>query len=421
MPYILLLSTVLGCAHVYLWRRLVRDTAMRGLARTLATALLCMLAPSVPGTFLLWLLYSRDAGGGVPVIAFSWLGVMFYLVLLLVAWDAVRIAAWLKARFTPRSPAPARSELAVRGAAASVSAPASPDGVAPGSATLQASATETRRVFVARSVAASACVAACGLSALGLRSALFELTTPEVPVGLQRFPRALDGYKLALLSDIHIGQTLDGRFLRSVVERTNHLRPDLIAIAGDLVDGSVAHLGSHVAELARLRARHGVYFVTGNHEYYSGAEQWIAFLRKLGIRVLMNERIALGDPGASFELAGVPDLFAGRSRGHIAPDANAATAGRDPERELVMLAHQPNYIRASAEVGVGLQLSGHTHGGQLYPFGAVALLGQPYLAGLHQHRDTGTQIYVSRGTGFIGPPMRVFAPAEITQLRLHSV
>jgi predicted MPP superfamily phosphohydrolase len=162
--------------------------------------------------------------------------------------------------------------------------------------------------------------------------------------------------------------------------------------------------------------------VTGNHEYYSGGLVWVDFLRELGLRVLMNERIALGDAsqhGAQFDLAGVPDHRALGASG-IGPDAHAATLGRDPERELVMLAHQPVQIAQTSRVGTGLQISGHTHGGQIFPFGAVALLAQPYHAGLYRHTPGGSQIYVSRGTGFWGPPMRVLAPAEISVIRLHS-
>jgi predicted MPP superfamily phosphohydrolase len=399
------LTVVLGSVHVYLWRRLVSDTRIHGIARPLSTVLIAFLAVSVPLTFMIWTAFSRDAGSLLGRVAFTWLGAMFYVLLVLVCWDAVRLVVWL-ARAKRVAPEP--------GAAPSLSAASG--------GPREAIERETRRVFLARSAATTALVAASGVSALGVRAALWDITTPQVSVGLSRFPRALDGYSIALLSDVHIGPTLDGRFLRGLVEQTNRMRPDLIAIAGDLVDGSVAYLGSQVAELARLRARHGIYFVTGNHEYYSGAMEWVGFLRSLGVQVLMNQRVRIGDSqpdGASFDLAGVPDRMAPARL--LRPDPAAAVVGRDPERELVMLAHQPAQIDASVAVGVGLQLSGHTHGGQLYPFGALTRLIQPYLAGLHHHPNTGTQIYVSRGTGFWGPPMRVLAPAEITTLHLHSV
>jgi predicted MPP superfamily phosphohydrolase len=236
---------------------------------------------------------------------------------------------------------------------------------------------------------------------------------------LSRLPQQLSGFRIAQLSDVHIGDILGQRFLRGVVEQTNRTKPDLIAITGDLVDGSVEELGPAVAELAKLKARHGVYFVTGNHEYYSGAESWIAFLRSLGIVVLENQRVSIGADGAGsrigFDLIGVPDHRAWP----VAPDMQAAALHRDVERELVVLAHQPVQVKDAIAINAGLQLSGHTHGGQMVPFNLLTSLVQPHIAGL-DHAGGNTQIYTSRGTGFWGPPMRVLAPAEITSLVLTS-
>jgi len=191
-------------------------------------------------------------------------------------------------------------------------------------------------------------------------------------------------------------------------------------ITGDLVDASVARLGPALAPLAKLDARCGVAFVTGNHEYYSGAREWVDFLRSRGIRVLLNQRIEIGDgdpAGATFDLAGIPDPGGARLGADHRPDVGRALAGRDPDRGLVLLAHQPRQIELAKGHGVGLQLSGHTHGGQLWPFGALVALTQPWIAGLHR-ADDGTAIYVSRGTGFWGPPMRVGNPAEIASIVL---
>ena len=397
--------------HLYLWRRLVRDLALPVWARRAATIALALLGASIPLAIGFALFVSRAGNPRLMALGFGWLGLVAYLTAMLVAWDVVR---WLHRRTGRPQPPAASPEL---------------DG-----------AREPRRVFIARAVAGSALVASGGIGALGVRSAVWDVTTPEIPVVLPRLPRALDGYSIALLTDVHIGPMLDGRFLRQLVERANRMRPDLIAIGGDLVDGSVREIGAQVAELRGLRARHGVYFVTGNHEYYSGARSWIAFLEQLGVKVLINQHVPIGDT-AQFDLAGVVDRGAGRY-GH-GPDALAATRGRDPDRELVMLAHQPIQIYDSARVGVGLQLSGHTHGGQLQPFGELARLRQPYIAGLHRHEPEpprsagdrlssegsrpsgaslpdGTQIYVSCGAGFWGPPMRVLAPAEISSIRLIS-
>jgi len=236
-----------------------------------------------------------------------------------------------------------------------------------------------------------------------------------VGVKLERLPPALSGLTIVQLTDVHIGPTIGRSFLEHVVERTNQAKPDAIVITADLADGSVAALRTHVEPLAKLRARHGVFFVTGNHEYYSGVEEWLDELARLGVRPLRNERVAIVDASASIDLAGVDDASA-HMPGHGA-DYARALGGAAPDRELVLLAHQPSQIVHAARAGVGLQLSGHTHGGQIWPFGALVRLNQPYVAGLHRH-DERTQIYVSRGTGYWGPPMRLFCPAEITKVVL---
>jgi uncharacterized protein len=407
MLILLLPCSIVALLHLYLWRRLIHDTRLLpGLSRAAALALALLLA-SIPTGFALWWFVARSAPQKLAIVAFFWLGLTCYLAASLLAFDALRSAWRIATRLYARLHTPPLS-------AAEATAPIAPEPESP---------REARRVFVARMVAGTALVASGGIGAFGVRSALWETAMPEIPVKLARLPRALDGYTIALLTDVHIGHLLDARFLRQLAELTNRARPDLIAIGGDLVDGRVEHIGAQVAELRRLRARDGVCFVTGNHEYYSGAGPWIDFLGKLGVRVLMNQRVSLGDAaasGAQFDLAGIPDHRASGLWNQLAPDARAATHGRDDARELVMLAHQPVQVAASAEVGAGLQLSGHTHGGQLYPFGAVALIHQPYLAGLHLHEPSGTQVYVSRGTGFWGPPLRVLAPAEIALIRLHA-
>ena len=216
------------------------------------------------------------------------------------------------------------------------------------------------------------------------------------------------------LTDIHVGPMIGNGFIRGLVDRTNALEPDIIAITGDLVDGSVADLAPHVAPLAELRARHGVYFCTGNHEYYSGADEWVAHLRSLGITVLENERVTIDHEGEPLAIAGVRDWTSGQfGEGH---DMAAALADKDPEVPALLLAHQPLHVDEAATHGVKLQLSGHTHGGQIFPFNYLVRLQQPYIAGLHDHQ--GTKLYVSSGTGYWGPPMRLAIPAEITHLEL---
>jgi predicted MPP superfamily phosphohydrolase len=273
-----------------------------------------------------------------------------------------------------------------------------------------------RRTFVSRVIAGTVSVLSLGLAGVGVASALGKVALARVRVPLRRLPLPMSGFRIVQVSDLHIGATLGGEWLARIVEEVNAADPDVVVITGDLVDGSVAQLRAEVAPLADLRARHGVYFVTGNHEYYSGVDAWLEELRRLGIRPLCNERVSIGDGDQSFDLAGVHDWGARRLRHRHQPDLARALEGRDPSRELVLLAHQPKQIHEAERLGVGLQLSGHTHGGQIFPWGLFVRLDQPYVAGLSQHGSA--HIYVSRGTGFWGPPMRVAAPPEISVLEL---
>jgi hypothetical protein len=261
-----------------------------------------------------------------------------------------------------------------------------------------------------RALAAGALVALA--SGIGLRGALRVPSVKRVELGLARWPRALDGFRIVQISDIHIGPILGRSFAAALVARVNALAPDLIAVTGDLVDGAVASVGGEVEPFAALRARHGVFFVPGNHDFYSGVGGWGERVRALGMRVLRNERVAIaGSEG--FDLAGVDD-HRGDWREGSTEDLGAALAQRDPLRAVVLLAHDPTTFVEASAAGVDLQLSGHTHGGQIWPFGALVRLTTPFVAG-HFTRGA-SQLYVSRGSGFWGPPMRLFAPSEITEL-----
>ncbi len=216
-----------------------------------------------------------------------------------------------------------------------------------------------------------------------------------------------------------LARDLDPALLESMTQEI--ALADAVARAGDLMDGSVRELGAIVGELGRLQARHGVFFVTGNHEYYSGVVPWLAELRRLGIRVLENERVRVGDAGASIDLAGVDDWRAASAEvGGYEGALASALAGRDPDRSLVLLQHQPRGVEEAVRSGVELQLSGHTHGGQIFPFNFLVAAAYPYVAGLYHHRegDRAGQVFVSRGTGFWGPPMRLGAPPEIAKIVL---
>jgi predicted MPP superfamily phosphohydrolase len=375
---------VLVGLHAYVWARLIRDTRLPQPWTSLATAALVALAAGFP---LMRLLARRiPAVRALSWPLYTWLGVLFLLFVLLLSTDIARAAVWAWSRLR----ASGRLEIDLG-----------------------------RRTLVARAFAGAVTAGAAALTVAAVRAATGPVAVRRVAVTLPRLPRRLDGLTVVQLTDLHVGPTIGRAFIESIVARTNALEPDVIAITGDLIDGTVAELTDAVAPLAALRARHGVYFVTGNHEYFSGATPWIAELTRLGVRCLRNERVSIGQGDASFDLAGVDDHSGARSGepGH-GEDLAKALADLDPAREVVLLAHQPRSVFAAARFGVGLQISGHTHGGQIWPFSYLVRLQQPFIAGLHRHRET--QIYVSRGTGYWGPPMRLGAPAEITQIVLQS-
>ncbi|MFI9635925.1 metallophosphoesterase [Nocardia sp. NPDC051929] len=270
-----------------------------------------------------------------------------------------------------------------------------------------------RRVFVARVMGGAAVAAAATTVGIGAHDVLDGPSVKRVAVPLAKLPRRADGFRIAVVSDVHLGPTLGRGFAERVVRTVNDTRPDLIAVVGDLVDGSVEHLRSAVEPLAGLRARHGAFFVTGNHEYFSGAEQWVEHVQELGMHLLANARTEL--PG--FDLAGVNDVQGERTG--QGPDFGKALGDRDRTRTAVLLAHQPVLIEDAVAHGVDLQLSGHTHGGQLWPGNYLAGLANPTVAGLERYGDT--QLYVTRGAGAWGPPVRVGAPSDITVVELVSL
>jgi hypothetical protein len=377
--FLALASAFLVGMHVYLARRLVLDPGLPEPWRTIALAAIALLG----ATLVLQPIGERKLRRPLARLlawpASLWMGFAFLLLVQLLASDAL---------------------FALAGAAAS----AAPGGEA------AASASGARAALVA----AVALVA----GALGLRTALAPPALRRVEIGLARWPRELDGFRIAQLSDLHIGPILGRGFAQEVVRRVNALAPDLVAITGDLVDGDARLLAREVAPFAGLRARHGVWFVTGNHDHYSGARAWCGVVSELGIRVLRNERVEIRSRGAAFDLVGVDDHRGDVFGAEGGEDLGRALAGRDPARPAILLAHDPSTFRRASGLGIDLQLSGHTHGGQIWPFAWFVRLAVPFVAGLY--RRAGATLYVSRGTGFWGPPMRLRAPAEIGEIVLRS-
>jgi predicted MPP superfamily phosphohydrolase len=239
----------------------------------------------------------------------------------------------------------------------------------------------------------------------------------QIKIPVAGLPTALHGFSIAQISDVHVGATIKRGFVESIVRRVNGLNADLIAVTGDLVDGSVQRLAPHTAPLAGLTARHGAFFVTGNHEYYSGERAWTAEIRRLGLTVLKNEHVVLNHDGASLVLAGVTDYSAHHFDPSQRSDPAAALLGAPADAGArVLLAHQPSSAAAAAVAGYDVQLSGHTHGGQFWPWNLFIHFFQPFTGGLHRLQKM--WVYVSRGTGYWGPPNRFGVPSEITHIRL---
>jgi len=375
---------VLVGLHYYLWRRLVRDTTVKhGWPRRIGT----VLTVAMPVQLVAIAVLTHDGRLSPLGWGYLWIALMFYLLIALALLEIPRFLLHRRARTLPSAPV-----------TDSPSAAAGPD---PG-----------RRLVLARGVAIMAGLTATGVTGYGVTSALGPPRLRRLQIPLATLPRAMDGFRVAVVSDIHLGPLAGRAHTTRIVDMINTLDADLVAIVGDLVDGSVAALGPAAAPLRQLKSRYGTYFVNGNHETFSGVQEWMAELPELGVRVLRNELVRCD----GLQIAGVNDpSAAGQGLG---PDFTAALTGRDPQRPVVLLAHQPILAPEAARHGVDLQLSGHTHGGQLAPFNLLVALQQPVVSGLG--RVDGMPVFVTNGAGFWGPPARVGAPPEIVLIQLRS-
>ncbi|MEW6411934.1 MAG: metallophosphoesterase [Candidatus Zixiibacteriota bacterium] len=269
-----------------------------------------------------------------------------------------------------------------------------------------------RRALVMNSVNAGLLAVTGGLMAYGMYEALRKPAIVELTIPIKNLPKDLEGLRIVQITDIHVSQTIRRPFVQYVVETVNSLKPDLVALTGDLVDGSVEQLGHDTAPLADLKAPHGMFFITGNHEYYSGVEQWVEETARLGFTVLLNEHRIVQRGEGQLILAGVTDYSGGQfSPSHLS-DPHKAITGAPVNLPRILLAHQPKSIFESSKAGYDYVISGHTHGGQYEPYHFLTRMSQPYLSGLHDFN--GTRIYVSRGTGYWGPQIRIGARSEIT-------
>nr|WP_306204838.1 metallophosphoesterase [Actinoplanes sp. RD1] len=458
-----LIIVVIGLIHFYLWKRLVKDTFRGRRARLIGGVITVVLAVLVPATLI------GVRGGHVKWLAwpgYLWLALMFYLLVVLAVVELPRLAValWLRARerrgentakATTSNPAaeattsgPATEAITATPAtepakATTAAAPATEPAAATTTATTTASAaTEVaaatsattmaaggaggkaqeagdggrpgveRRLVLARGAAIFAGLTAAGITGYGVKTALGGPRLDRVRMPIAKLPASMDGTRLAVVSDIHLGPLTGVRHTERIVAAINSVDADIVCVVGDLVDGSVAELGRFAEPLRGIQSRRGAYFVTGNHEYYSGYQEWVDEVARLGMRPLRNERIELD----GLDLAGVNDLN-GADQGD-APDFERALGDRDPARPVVLMAHQPLAAKDAAPYGVDLQLSGHTHGGQMAPFNLLVPLQQPVTSGFGE--VDGVPVYVTNGAGFWGPPVRVGAPPQVSVIELRS-
>ncbi len=377
-------TLIIASIHYYLWLRLVRDTGLSGNYRDIATYLLIALAVSFPTGVIVSRLMDYKYSFPILWLLYLWLGMMMLLFFALLFTDVSRliytalVKLWSSNKALTFDP--------------------------------------QRREFFTQSIAFGAFLVALGVSGFGVKRYYEKARVKRVNIALVGLPEIFKGFRIVQISDLHIGQLMTAPKLKEIVDQVNELKPDLIAITGDLADGSVKQLIGEVDCLRHLSAEQGVYFVTGNHEYYNGADEWIHAIAQMGIKVLNNEnqKISLGNE--FFYLAGVADHEAARFRPDQAADFKQAFSGLAQDKKKILLAHQPIAVQEASQYGADLVLSGHTHGGQIWPFTYLVYLQQPYLKGLYRYKDT--QVYVNQGTGCWGPPMRVGSYNEITEIVL---
>ncbi|MCI5165213.1 MAG: metallophosphoesterase [Candidatus Electrothrix sp. GM3_4] len=374
---------VLAFMHYYFWRRMVKNPGFSRPVQRFGTVAVITLFLLLPISHALAKQFSFQQLSPLLWFAYLWLGILMLFFFFFLFTDSLKILY-----HTSRYIFPSRLDH--------------PD--------------LSRRRFLARTLASSASVLVFGVSAFGVKKCLDPPTVNRLPVKMSELPPGFKGFSIVQISDIHIGAMSMRAELVEIVAIVNNLQPDLIAITGDLVDGNADELAGELAPLAELKAQHGVFFVTGNHEYYSGVEKWLPEIKQLGITVLNNTRTEIHRGNDAFILAGVTDHQAGRFGKEYAPNFEKALGGIAKTSTVILLAHQPRAVEEAARYGIDLVLSGHTHGGQIWPFNYLTPLQQPYIKGFYRHNKT--QLYVNQGTGYWGPPMRVGTYKEISEFIL---
>ena len=376
-------TLVVTSVHYYLWARMIKDTAMSSPFRNIGTYSLIIFAVSFPIALAVSRLVSFRYSYVLLWISYLWLGIMMLLFFSFLFTDLVKILFYISSKF---------------------------------SNTIDEMTNPERRKFISRSIASGISVMVFAATGLGVKKYYEAVVVKKIKILLTGLPEVFQGFKIVQISDLHIGQMMTGLMLEKIVDKVNSLKPDLIAITGDLVDGSINKLLNELVSLKNLKAEHGIYFVTGNHEYYSGVESWTSAIENMGIKVLNNESIMIKQDSDFFYLSGVTDHEAKNFGKKYAADFNKTFSGLQKDKKKILLAHQPIAVKEASEYETDLVLSGHTHGGQIWPFNYLVYLQQPYLKGSYQYRNT--KLYVNQGTGCWGPPMRLGSFNEITEITL---
>jgi hypothetical protein len=371
-----LVTTIYSAAHYYLYTWFVRLGEPPKRVRRIMGVVFLFLVASFPASRILsW----RDFNSFtylLMLVSSVWMGLVLYLFILALISDIPLIFARilrLKAHRSDRAPLRAK------------------------------------RLLLAGILLAAAVITGYSLYEAG------DIGISKLDIPLAELPRELDGFTIAQISDFHFGVLNGTAKLEKVVAMTNSLNADLVFITGDLVDESVAHMEDMAGPLRKLRGRAGTYAITGNHDYYAGVKRATAILEEAGITVLRNDLRVL--PGG-LQILGIDDPTGMRRMGEKGEDFISLIAKIDPSQPSILLYHQPIQFERTAQAGIGLQLSGHTHGGQLYPIIHISKRIYPWTPGLHRLKKS--YLLVSRGTGTWGPPMRFLAPPEIVLIKLQS-
>ncbi len=393
MPiFIFIMTAILICAVIFCGFRLISRTSLQGKWKTFVWALICLPLLHIP---LRLYIRANSLESAPPLwidvalfIGYITLGILSTLFTFLLLYDVFLLTKWLWKRcFSKKHVKQEHS---------------SPKNLG-------------RRYFIQNSISAGITVAAAGMVAYGANEALNLPQTKYIQVPIQNLPKSFHGFSIVQLTDLHINKPWPISRMEKIVEQVNALNADTVVITGDLSDSHVKHVQTHTEPLRKLKAKDGKYFVTGNHEYYTNIKQWLEEVARLELINLHNEYRAIERDGQRLLMCGVPDLQAPNFIGEDS-DPIAAQKGSRLDDIKILLSHQPQSIYKAVTVGYDLQISGHTHGGQFFPWTYVIDFIQPYVHGLYKVENT--HLYVSRGTGYWGPPVRVGAPAEITHITL---